>query len=72
MGAAEGAKTEVRGLRVCLRAREQLAVVRAKKKNPHRIRQGAVGYEASRSELGQLGVSVTTHRKPRKQFRVDR
>lgn len=41
------------------------------KKNPHRIRQGAVGDEASRSELGQLGMSLTTHRRPRKWFRVD-
>ena len=33
-GAAEGAKTDVRGLQVCLGAREQPGVARAKKK-PH-------------------------------------
>ena len=56
---------------MCLGAQAQFGVARAKK-NPHRIRQGAVGGEASRSELGQLGVSLTTHRRPRKWFLMDR
>lgn len=55
---------------MCLGAQAQFGVARAKK-TPHRIRQGAVGDEASRSELGQLEVSLTTHRRPRKWFHVD-